>query len=148
VTDTYPPSKQRPALLAFAAACNTRASALRRDECGDWAILGKHGHVHAAPEGYQRMIFKAGAQGWTYAKRRLSFGKVTQDGEEEGVVMLDRLPSAAEATEIRFVLGIPKRRELSEITLAALKAHGAIGRFKPVLLAFEGDRATPIAAGQ
>jgi hypothetical protein len=36
MTDTFPPAKQRPALLAFAKALDSRASALRRDECGDW----------------------------------------------------------------------------------------------------------------
>jgi hypothetical protein len=49
MTDKCPPTKQLPALLAFAEACGTRASALRRDECGDWAIWGSNGHVYAFP---------------------------------------------------------------------------------------------------
>jgi hypothetical protein len=55
MTDTLPPAKQRPALLAFAEACVTRPNDLRRDECGDWAIWGNNGHVYAVPEGYQLM---------------------------------------------------------------------------------------------
>jgi hypothetical protein len=47
MTDIFPPTKQRPALLAFAEACDSRAPALRRDECGDWAIWGANGHIYA-----------------------------------------------------------------------------------------------------
>jgi hypothetical protein len=51
MTEKYPSTKQRAALLAFAEACGTRASALRRDECSDWAIFGTRGHIYAVPEG-------------------------------------------------------------------------------------------------
>jgi hypothetical protein len=88
MTDIYPPTVQRPALLAFAEACATRANCLRRDECSDWAIFGNNGHIYAVPEGFQLMIGCAfeprwsSARGWTEAKRRLAFGKVTRDGDE------------------------------------------------------------------
>jgi hypothetical protein len=124
------PVKQRPALLAFAEACGTRPNALRGDECGDWAIWGNNGHVYAVPEGYQFMIGcdfgnrGFSKQGWTWAKKRLAFGKCTQDGDEEGSVMLDRLPSQAEAEEIRSVLGIPKRIELTEERREELRERG------------------------
>jgi hypothetical protein len=147
VTDTYPPSKQRPALLAFAAACGTRADKLRRDDCGDWAIWGRNGHIHAVPEGYQLVVIKSSVTGWTYAKRRLAFGTLAQDGDEEGAVILAELPTPEQAKEIRFVIGIAQRRELSaerrEIVSAKgrenLKRHNAQRKIKPVLLAFEGD---------
>jgi hypothetical protein len=120
MADRFLPSKQRPALLAFAEACDTRPNALRRDDCGDWAIFGNNGHIYAVPEGFQFMIgCDVGNRGfsktaWTWAKKRLAFGKVTQDGDEEGSIILDRLPSKAEAMEIRDVLGIPKRFDLTE----------------------------------
>lgn len=127
--DIYPPSVQRPALLAFAKACNNRASALRRDECGDWAIFGSNGHIYAVPEGFQLMVGCdpeprwSSARGWESAKRRLSFAKVTQDGDEEGALILDRLPTPKEAEEIRLILGIAKRVEYSEDALAAKRAQ-------------------------
>jgi hypothetical protein len=140
MTDKYPPTKQRPALLAFAEACGTRASALRRDECGDWAIWGSNGHVYAVPEGFQMMIgcdFDnnrwSSAKGWESAKARLNFGAVTQDGDMEGSIILARLPAKSEAETIRAVLGIPKRVELSAGQLANLKAHAAVNAFKPLL---------------
>jgi hypothetical protein len=81
VADIFPPPKQRPALLTFSKACGTRASALRRDECGDWAIFGKHGHIYAVPEGFQLMIgcdtmdSAFSKLEWTWAKKRPNFGK-------------------------------------------------------------------------
>jgi hypothetical protein len=55
---------------------------------------------------------------WTYAKRALKFATVTQDGDEEGILWLDRLPTADEAKAIRRYLGIPKKAELSGETRA------------------------------
>jgi hypothetical protein len=40
------------------------------DGCGDWAAFGKHGRVYAVPEGYQLMVFKGSAAGWTHARQR------------------------------------------------------------------------------
>ena len=54
------------------------------------------------------------AKGWESAKRRLSFAKLTQDGDEEGALILHRLPTEIEAVQIRQILGIPKRKELSD----------------------------------
>jgi hypothetical protein len=82
------------------------------------------------------------ARGWESAKKRLGFGKVTQDGDCEGSIVLDRLPSKAEASEIRDILGIPKRIELSEGQLASLRKHAAANAFKPVLPASGDERAT------
>ena len=59
------------------------------------------------------------------------FAKVTQDGDEEGALVLDQLPTKAEAAEIRAILGIPKRIELSEGQLANLREHAAANAFKP-----------------
>jgi hypothetical protein len=118
--ETYPTSLQRVSLLQFAKACCTRSDKLRRDECGDWTISGKYGHIFAVPEGFQLMIFKT-ARGWSEAKRRIHFGVVTQDGDEEGSVILSRLPSFDEALAIRHVLGIPKHKELSEESITILR---------------------------
>jgi hypothetical protein len=47
--DRYPPAMQRPALLKLAEALGCRDNALRRDECGDWRIVGRLGHIYAIP---------------------------------------------------------------------------------------------------
>jgi hypothetical protein len=43
----------------------------------------------------------------------MAFCELTQDGDAEGVFRLQRLPTASEAEEIRYVLGIWKRFEYS-----------------------------------
>ena len=53
-------------------------------------------------------------------KKRLAFCRLTQDGDDEGCLHLDRLPTAAEAEAIRDDLGIRKRRHLSDEELARL----------------------------
>ena len=119
--NTFPPAKQRPALLEFALAVRSRASALRRDECGDWRINGRHGHIYAVPEGFQ-LYYSGTERTWPNVKRALSFARVTQDGDGEGCFILDRCPTQAEGAVIRDKLGIPKKRELGQEELARLRA--------------------------
>ena len=129
MTDKYPPTVQRPALLKLVEALGCRDAALRRDECGDWRINGKHGHIYAVPgipwggmmEGFQ-LYFRGASefeeaissQAWTWAKKALAFCRVTQDGDVEGMLFLDRLPTPEEAEIIRDKLRIPKRAEFGE----------------------------------
>ena len=89
MADIFPPAKQRETLLAFRDALGCRDNALRRDECSDWRINGKQGHVYAVPEGFQIMVMGWTTKGWNAAKKALSFAKVTQ----EGGLLLNRLPS-------------------------------------------------------
>ncbi len=93
------------------------------------------------------------AKGWESAKRRLCFGKVTQDGDCDGSIMLDWLPSKGEAKEIRDILGIPQARHLSEerraimseIGAANLKRVNAQRKLEPILVA-RGD--APASVGR
>ncbi len=146
-SDTFPPAVQRPALVRFLNAITASESALRRDECGDWRIEGSTGHVYAVPTaredsphskrherrcaaGFSLYVMVASARRWTNAKRALSvFAKITNDGDEEGALLMDRLPATKdEAEAIRSCLGVRKRRTVSEETRARLRemslAHG------------------------
>jgi hypothetical protein len=118
---------QRPRLIELRDALDARSSCLRRDECGDWALLGSFGHVFAVPEGFQFYVTTdERPRKWTFVKQRLSFCRVTQDGDDEGCLILDRLPSAQESELIRGALGIPKARHLSEERRAKLTAAGTL----------------------
>jgi hypothetical protein len=143
MADIYPPTVQRPALLAFAEACATRANCLRRDECGDWAIFGNSFQLMIGCDFEPRW---SSARGWTEAKRRLAFGKVTQDGDEEGAIILERLPTQEEATQIRLVLGIPMRRQIVSETLLKVLSEGRIKRLLVAKTAAEvsSSRALPV----
>ena len=52
-------------------------------------------------------------QRWTKTKRLLP-GKVSQDGDDEGTLRLDRLPTTAETELIRDLIGIRKRHVTAE----------------------------------
>jgi hypothetical protein len=167
MSDIFPPVKQRPALLELAEALDSRLGALRRDECGDWAIFGKRGHIYAVPligpvargvpvtVGFQLVIGTAiehesrnSARQWTADKKRLAFCQVTQDGDEEGCLILGRLPTKAEGAIIRDVLRIPKAKHLSEEQREACIRRGTINlqRFRdqgtePLLADFKAQNA-------
>lgn len=123
--DTYPATKQRAALLGFAEALGSRAAVLGRDECGDWRINGKAGHIYACPEGFQLCCLPASARAWGFAKQAMSsFARVTQDGDDEGWLVMARPPSASEAEIIRAKLGIAKKREVSDTERERLMSMG------------------------
>jgi hypothetical protein len=137
------PGKQRPVLLQFAEALDSRASTLRRDECSsDWAIFGRYGHIFAVPEGFQLLYLRNSARAWGSAKDRLGFGKVTQGGDGEGSIIFDRLPTQAEAAEIRAVLDIPKARHLAEGQRLVLIQAGAQTRISPKKNGLDAFRST------
>ncbi len=50
---------------------------------------------------------------WTGIKKRLGFCRLTQDGDDEGCLYLERLPKADEAVLIREAIGIRKRATIS-----------------------------------
>jgi hypothetical protein len=124
MSDKHPPTKQKIVLEAFARALGSADNAFRRDECGDWRINGSRGHVYAAPEGFQIFVRASSRQAWTWAKKALVFAVVMQDGDEEGILLLDRLPTHDESTTIRDYTGIRKRQALSAENLAAAKERG------------------------
>jgi hypothetical protein len=134
--DKYLPTVQRPELLKFAEALGSRDNALRRDECSDWRINGKQGWIYAVPEGFQFFYFaRNGVNEWdgvgphiedyVRAKRRLVFCRLVQDGNGEGVFLLDRLPTPNEAEIIRDVFVIFKKREAGEPSEAQMAARAA-----------------------
>jgi hypothetical protein len=113
--------EQQKALLAALGAWDR---ALRRDECGAWTIIGTRGTIHSWGDGKSWVLFIGcrSALHWTNTKRRLSFCTVTQDCDDEGCLRLHQLPTPEQATVIRDILGIQKRREVSAAELERLKA--------------------------
>jgi hypothetical protein len=136
MSDLFPPTKQRPALLAFAEALDSRPAALRRDECNDWRISGREGcSIYAVPEGFQLQFdSRYGVNDWdgegphvqdyAKAKRSLAFCNLRQDGTGGGIFTLDRLPNEAEASAIRETLGIFRKKQYSEEALTAMRERG------------------------
>ena len=133
-------SDDRAALLPLIAALDASPLALQRDlvrgegPAGDWAIYGTLGHIYADVDGFLLCVASdESPRRWTNVKARLRFCRVTQDGDIDGCLRLDRLPTPAEAALIREALGIRKRRHLSDVAkanarMAAERARNCIKR--------------------
>jgi hypothetical protein len=120
-------------LHALLTALDASSVALKRDlnrgegRKGDHSIHGKLGHIYADGTGFLLCVnakdeCDQSPRRWTNIKRRLAFCRITQDGDDEGCLRLDRLPTSAEAVLIREALGIRKRRTLTEDGRAQLDA--------------------------
>ena len=95
-------SDDRQRLQALLTALDATPRALRRDPCGTFAIMGKAGHIFADGLGYLLCVCTGElVRRWTGVKSRLRFCRVTQDGDDEGCLHLDRLPTRTEASAIR-----------------------------------------------
>jgi hypothetical protein len=134
MSDVFPPLRRREALLMLRDALGVRDNALKRDECGDWRVNGRQGHIYAVPEGFQIVFFaRCGVTEWDgegphiedciRAKRSLIFCRLAQDGVGEGIFFLDRLPTSTEAEIIRGILAIAKKREAGEPTEGQMTAR-------------------------
>ena len=99
---------------------------LCRDVCNAWCIRGTEGHIYTWGDGktWVMSVRCRSLRHWKATKERLRFCKLTQDGEDEGCLHLHRLPTLAEATVVREVLGIRKRAELSPGELERRRALG------------------------
>lgn len=98
--------------------------AFRRDSCGYWVIKGKRGHIYADGKGFLIVVGTEGSiRLWTNTKRKLGFCQVTQDGDDEGCLHLDHLPTPAEADLIRDALKIRRKRHYTPDQLATIAAR-------------------------
>jgi hypothetical protein len=127
-----PERGDRASLLALVAALDASPRALCRDACGDWQIGGKQGCVYADGDGWLIVVMTGeSARRWTNVKQRLSpFCRITQDGDDEGALHLDRLPAPHEAAAIRDATGIRKKRTVSDETKATLASRLSQNRYK------------------
>ena len=121
----YHHADDRVRLHALLTALDASSVALQRDlnrgegRKGDIGIHGKLGQIYADGTGFLLCVNAKDERDqslrrWTNIKRRLAFCRITQDGDDEGCLRLDRLPTSAEAVLIREALGIRKRRTLTE----------------------------------
>jgi hypothetical protein len=135
-------------LRKLAAAIGSRNNALRRDECGDGRIEGQRGWIYAVPgtrqrpdrAGFQIYCAPGSARAWASAKKAMAFAELAQDGDEEGLLLLARLPTPHEAAILRDKLGIAKKRDISDAergrlsrigkATAFVRQDGVAGRFR------------------
>jgi hypothetical protein len=150
---------ERARLHALLTALDASSVALQRDlnrsegRKGDIGIHGKLGHIYADGTGSLLSVNAKDERDqsprrWTNIKRRLAFCRITQDGDEEGCIQLDQLPTSAEAVLIRKALGIRKRRTLTEHgrDQSAVARRAANSTFNATAIDSIEQAATPHAA--
>jgi hypothetical protein len=110
------------------AAINGWDRALRRDECGAWRINGTRGSIHTWGDGSSWVLYVAGrsALHWTWLKKKLSFCRVTQDGDDEGCLRIASLPTPGQAGVIRDALGIRKATHLQTRLVPVMTRAGRV----------------------
>jgi hypothetical protein len=121
----------RTALEQLLTVLNGAMNALRLDGCGDPAIIGSRGHIHAVDGTFYVHIQCRSALHWTWAKKQLvSVTTVSQDGDEEGILVLTRMPTGDEAATIRHYIGVRQTqiREVSAETMQRLRDARGLGR--------------------
>jgi hypothetical protein len=85
--------------------------ALRRDECGDPCITGSRGAIRANSGVISVYVVCRSARHWGYVRKSLlGFCAVTQDGDEEGVLRLERPPIGDEIAQLRDAIGLRQTR--------------------------------------
>jgi hypothetical protein len=93
-------------------ALNAAHNAVRLDECRLWTVRGSRGYVSTWGDGQTWMLAvnSVTPRRWRLIKQRMAafpgLVQVTQDGDDEGVFRLMRLPTAEETAEIRRAAGI------------------------------------------
>jgi hypothetical protein len=113
---------------------------VHRDDCADYALAGAYGWIYhvatpGCPPTFQIIIATTSPLRWRKAKALLAFGRVSQDGDWEGAVMLDGLPTPEQGAAIREALGLRKRRTLSDAQREACRQSVAEARAKKSALA-------------
>jgi hypothetical protein len=119
-------------LLGLLNALSVSRANLRRDPCGDWNVVGRRGHV--LTDGVNAFVYlPAGtARRWEKAKHVLSFMVATQDGDAEGILRLNGMPTPTQAEALRQVLGLRKASPLTDERRAALISVGFAQAKPPV----------------
>jgi hypothetical protein len=88
-------------LAVFLTAVNGAKNALKRDECGDWIIIGTRGTIRACNGAFSVFVAGRSRRHWFFVKKALAgFCSITQDGDDEGVLRLTRLPAGEEIVQI------------------------------------------------
>jgi hypothetical protein len=85
---------------------------MRLDECRTWTSRGKRGYLATWGDGARWFIYCApgSSRKWNNLRRDLShLGKCTQDGDDEGIIRIDALPTPEQAVLIRKAIGLSKR---------------------------------------
>lgn len=114
-------SEDKRLLLRLSEALETSDRRMGLDPCGDWNIRGSRGHISTDARLWYVYIPAGSPRRWTAIKKKLAFLDLHVDGDDEGILKLERMPVPAEARIIRKTLGLRQKPQLTEADRAELK---------------------------
>jgi hypothetical protein len=125
------PQEDRTRLTTMVQALNASPRTLRRPLCrgwsGDYQITGKCGHILTDGAGFLLFVSTSpweSKRRWSHSKKTLNqFCRLTQNGDDEGCFHLSHLPSPAEASSIRKIIGITQRRQSSTPSVSQIASR-------------------------
>ena len=107
-------------LAVLLTAVNGAKNALKRDECGDWIIIGTRGTIRACNGTFSVFVACWSRRHWFFVRQALAgFCSVTQDGDDEGVLRLTRLPVGEEIVRLRHVIGLRQTGPAPAISISS-----------------------------
>lgn len=116
--------QDRTELEALLIIINGAKNAIRRDECSDWIIAGSRGTIRACDGKFYVYISCHSPVIWNNAKKKLSdFTTPSQDGDQEGILLLSQMPATDDAEMLRNYIGLRQTREVTEEQRQAFNEH-------------------------
>jgi hypothetical protein len=101
--------KDKQVLTNLSKALNISKGHICKDELGYWNIIGKEAWIDTDGD-FWYIHLSSSVRQWNIWKRALSFMELKIDGDEEGVLCLQRMPSESESRVIRKLLHLRQSR--------------------------------------
>jgi hypothetical protein len=95
--------KDKEVLLNLSTALNISKTHIHKDELNYWTIIGKEAWIDTDGESWY-LHLSGSVRQWNNWKKALSFMELKIDGDEEGVLCLQRMPDEIESRKIRKLL--------------------------------------------
>ena len=123
------------AIALMLTALDAAQSRMRLDACRAWTLRGKRGYLATWGDGHRWFIYCCpGTIGkWNRMRQALSpLGRCTQDGDAEGIIRLDTLPTPEQAALIRKAIGLVKRpvQAIEAMQANVLRMRAAVSRIQ------------------
>ena len=125
-------SEDKKLLQKLSEALNSSEERIHLDECGDWNIFGRKGKIFTDAELWYIYISAKSKRHWSSIKKKLNFMVISQDGDDEGILKLERMPSQEEAEIVREMVGLNKRPAFTDEYREQLKIRVRSSRNKGV----------------
>jgi hypothetical protein len=112
--------RDRADLAVLLGTVNGAHTALKRDQRGDPVIAGSRGSIRACNGSFSIHVACRSRRHWFFVKKAMaSFCTIAQDGDDEGILRLNRLPVGEEAGRLRAAIGLRQTRPPPAVSISS-----------------------------